>query len=175
MRVLTLFTAVNAFSLATAWPTLDIFSRNSRTPGLEGFARDNPIGPTTGGKGAKPITVKTADDLLAAVQGDKPKIIYLEGDFKPSGRLRPGSHTTLLGKGKGANIIGQGISIVNKTNVIIRNVGIRFVTGDDGMALQNTTRVWVDHCEFESEISVELGPDYYVSDPIMKMDCLGLM
>ncbi|KAK4499818.1 hypothetical protein PRZ48_008004 [Zasmidium cellare] len=161
MKLTSLAFALNAFNLAAAWPTFDIWSRGSKTPGLEGFALDNPIGPTTGGKGAKPITVTSADELLTAVRGDTPKIIYLEGEYHPSGRLRPGSHTTILGKGKGANIIGEGISLINATNVIIRNVGIRFVTGDDGMNIQNTMRVWVDHCEFESQISLELGPDYY--------------
>lgn len=162
MKLSILIFVLNAFCLATAWPTLHVWSRNSKTPGLEGFALNNPIGPTTGGKGAKPITVTNAEDLLKAVQGNEPKIIYLEGEVHPSGRLRPGSHTTLLGKGKGSSIIGEGISIVNATNLIVRNIGIRFVEGNDGMTIQNSTRVWVDHCEFESEISVELGPDYYV-------------
>lgn len=175
MRFSRISALFNAFSLATAWPTLNSFGRNSKIPGLEGFALDNPMGPTTGGKGAKPITVTNVDELLSAVQGDTPKIIYLDGEFEPSGRLRVGSHTTLLGKGKGANIVGEGISIVNATNIIIRNIGIRFVEGDDGMALQNSTRVWVDHCDFESRISVELGPDYYVSEYAIRQERMKLM
>lgn len=104
---------------------------------------------------------------MSAVRGDQPKIIYLDGEFRPSERLRLGSHTTLLGKGKGANIIGQGVSIVNITNIIIRNIGIRFVEDNDCMTVQNTTRVWVDHCEFENQFSLEIGPDYYVSDVLL--------
>lgn len=133
----------------------------SHASGLEGYALDNPLGPTTGGKGGKAITVKTVEELVAAVAGDSPKIIYLDGEFRPSSRLVVGSNTSLLGKGKGANIIGEGINIYNAANVIVRNISVRFVEGGDGMTVQNSTRVWVDHCEFESEISLELGPDFY--------------
>lgn len=128
---------------------------------LIGYGKDNPIGPTTGGKGGKSVVVSTAEDLLAAVQGSEPRKVYVKGSISLPSRLAPGSNLSLLGLGKGAEILENGISVVNQTNVIIRNLAIRFILDNDGIALQNTTRVWVDHCEFESEFSQEVGPDTY--------------
>jgi pectate lyase len=127
----------------------------------EGFAFDNPIGPTTGGSGTANI-VTTSDELVEAVRGNSPKIVHLSGNFTPAARLKVGSNTSLLGLGHGADIIGKGIDITNSTNVIVQNIAIRFVEDGDGITIQNSTRVWVDHCEFESQFSVEIGPDFYV-------------
>ncbi|KAI5362486.1 Putative pectate lyase, pectin lyase/virulence factor [Septoria linicola] len=149
-------------SATPAWHDWARWIKPSQPAGLEGFGWDNPLGPTTGGKGGKVFNVKTDAALVAALADTRsPKIIYLEGTFRPSARLRVGSNVSLLGKGKGANIIGQGITIINATNVIVRNLGIRFVEGNDGITIQNTTRAWIDHNEFESQISLELGPDFY--------------
>ena len=38
---------------------------------------------------------------------------------------------------------------------------VRGLVDNDGITVQNSTRVWIDHNEFESEFSQELGPDYY--------------
>ncbi|KXS97484.1 hypothetical protein AC578_9075 [Pseudocercospora eumusae] len=160
-KILRLLVLGLSVSTVSAWPSSSFWQRSSPQNGLEGYALHNPLGPTTGGVGGEVFLVTSDADLEAKVQGDSPKIIHLNGEFHPSARLKVGSHTTLLGKGHGANIIGEGINVYNATNVIIRNVAIRFVEGGDGMTIQNSTRVWIDHCEFESEISVEIGPDFY--------------
>ena len=126
---------------------------------LVGFAKDNPIGPTTGGKGGKTITVTDAAALAAAVQGDTPLTILVSGTFNLTARLKVGSNKSLIGAKKGANILHSGITIANASNVIVRNLGIRFVLDNDGITIQNSTRVWIDHNEFESDINH--GPDYY--------------
>ncbi|KAH6639465.1 pectin lyase fold/virulence factor [Boeremia exigua] len=130
---------------------------------LVGFAKDNPIGPTTGGAGknSPTVTVTTVPELIAAVAGTEPKIIIAKGKFNLTARLRPGSNKSIIGAGKGAEITGAGITIGNATNVILRNFAIRKIVGNDGITIQNSTRVWIDHNEFSSEISVEIGPDYY--------------
>lgn len=128
---------------------------------LIGYGVENPLGPTTGGRGGKTTTVSTSEDLLAAVQGDEPRQIYVKGSISLPSRLRPGSNKSILGLGDDAEILENGISVVNETNVIIRNIAIRFILDNDGITLQNTTRVWVDHCEFQSEFSQEIGPDTY--------------
>ncbi|KAM3416874.1 hypothetical protein BST61_g8462 [Cercospora zeina] len=165
MKFPMLFAAAQLAASAAASPTWYEWYKRDWSPqpdGLEGFGWDNPLGPTTGGAGGKVFNVKTDAALVAALADPQsPKIIYLEGEFHPTARLRVGSNTSLLGKGKGANIVGQGITIIDATNVIVRNIGIRFVEGDDGITIQNTTRVWIDHNEFESQISLELGPDFY--------------
>jgi pectate lyase len=158
MRASFILTIFYSALLVSAWPSL---YKPVPATVKEGFAFHNPIGPTSGGFG--PVKVVTTNEALTeAVIGNKPKIIHLKGDFALTARLKVGSNTSLLGLGKGANIVGKGIDITNSTNIVVRNIAIRLVEGGDGMTVQNSTRVWVDHCEFESKISTELGPDFYV-------------
>jgi pectate lyase len=126
---------------------------------LVGFGKDNPLGPTTGGKGGKKITVSDEDALVAAVAGTTPATIYVKGKYNLTSRLRIGSNKSVIGAGRGAEITGNGITVQDQTNVIIRNLAIRNILDNDGMTIQNSTRVWVDHNEFSSDMNH--GPDYY--------------
>ena len=54
----------------------------------------------------------------------------------------------------------KGITIANADNVILRNIQISFVLDNDAITIQNSTRVWIDHNEFFSDM--DHGPDYYV-------------
>lgn len=127
---------------------------------LVGFAKDNPIGPTTGGEGGKTSVVETFEALQSAVTGSEKKVVYLKGKLtNPPARLKVGSNTSLLGWGGGGELIGNGIDISGSENVIIRNLGIRNVLNADGLQIINSTRVWVDHNEFESS-GLSHGPDY---------------
>lgn len=137
---------------ASALPTGADFS-------LVGFGKDNPIGPTTGGEGGETVTVTSPAALASAVKGDTPRIVYAKGTFNLTSRLSVGSNKSIIGTDQGANIYGNGINIKSVSNVIVRNVGIRFILGNDGITIQNSTRVWIDHNEFESDI--DHGPDQY--------------
>jgi pectate lyase len=156
MKISLFLSLLCSAAAVAAWPP-----KHRQSTVKEGFAFDNPIGPTTGGSGAVTI-VTTSGELLEAVRGNSPKVVHLSGNFTPAARLKVGSNTSLLGLGHGANIVGKGIDITNSTNVIVQNIAIRFVEDGDGITVQNSTRVWVDHCEFESQFSVEIGPDFYV-------------
>ena len=84
------FLIISVLSLAfvaTAAPSKADYS-------LAGFAKDNPIGPTTGGAGknSQTVTVTSVDALVSAVAGTEPKIIYAKGNFNLTKRLRPGSN-----------------------------------------------------------------------------------
>ena len=127
---------------------------------LEGFAKDNPLGETTGGAGGDEVTVTTAEELVAAATSEGPAIIYIEGDISLSRRLAIASQKTIIGVGKTAHIHEFGFDVKDADNVIIRNIKISSIEGNDCMTLQNATRVWVDHNEFSSDISQ--GPDYFV-------------
>jgi len=137
------FSIISVLSLAlaaTAAPSKADYS-------LAGFAKDNSIGPTTGGAGknSQTVTVTSVDALVSAVAGTEPKIIYAKGNFNLTKRLRPGSNKSIIGVGKGAEITSFGISIVNATNVILRNFAIRKIVDNDGITIQNSTRIWIDH------------------------------
>lgn len=130
---------------------------------LEGFAKDNPIGPTTGGsgRGSKTVTVTTVPEFLAAINGTAPTIIYAKGTFNFTTRPRVGSNKSLIGVGKSAQISGAGLTIANSTNVIVRNFNIKGIVDNDGITISNSTRVWIDHNEFSSSNFPALGPDYF--------------
>jgi hypothetical protein len=128
---------------------------------LVGYAKDNPIGKTTGGEKGEVVTVTDEAALIAAVTGTTPRTIYVEGRIDLPSRLRVGSNKSILGVGDSAEIRQSGITVIHATNVIIRNLAIRFIVNNDAITIQNSTRVWIDHNEFESEFSPEIGPDYY--------------
>ena len=72
------FSIISVLSLAlaaTAAPSKADYS-------LAGFAKDNSIGPTTGGAGknSQTVTVTSVDALVSAVAGTEPKIIYAKGN-----------------------------------------------------------------------------------------------
>lgn len=129
--------------------------------GVEGYAKDNPIGITTGGKGGKTVVVSTEAELVAAVNGTKPKIVKLKGKVTLSARLKVGSNTSLIGVGLSAHITGKGVDVFNGDNVILQNLKITKILDNDCITIRNSTRVWVDHNEFSSDINQ--GPDHYVS------------
>ncbi|KAF5556289.1 pectate lyase 1 [Fusarium napiforme] len=129
------------------------------TWGVEGYAKDNPIGITTGGKGGKTVTVTTAEELVAAVKGTEPKIVKLKGKVTLPSRLKVGSNTSLIGVGLTAHITGAGVDVYHGDNVILQNLKITHILDNDCITIRNSTRVWVDHNEFASDINQ--GPDHY--------------
>ena len=157
----------SCLALATALPQNEIPGKEKHPTSkfgsfdLVGYAKDNPLGKTTGGAKGEEVTVTTGAALLAAALGDAPRTIYVQGRIDLPSRLLVGSNKSILGVGDSAEIREKGISVVNSTNVIIRNLAIRFIVNNDGITVQNSTRVWIDHNEFESEFTQELGPDYY--------------
>lgn len=128
---------------------------------LVGYGRDNPLGRTTGGEGGCTTTVTSPEALAIAVGGDEPKIVYDNGKFALPERLKVGSNKTILGVGRRTLITENDISVVNATNVIIRNLKISRIRDNDALTIHSSTRVWIDHNEIESDM--DHGPDYYVS------------
>jgi pectate lyase len=130
--------------------------------GLEGYAKDNPVGPTTGGQGGSEVSVSTPDELFAAVADNEPRIVYVKGKLTLPKVARIGSNKSIIGKGWNAEITQHGLLVTNQSNVIIRNLKISFTENGDNLALNNATRVWIDHNEFQSEFGLDIGPDFYV-------------
>jgi hypothetical protein len=167
MKVTAVLASCLALTSAFALPQAEVPGQEKHSSShfgsfdLVGYAKDNPVGKTTGGDKGEVVTVTDAAGLIAAVAGTTPRTIYVEGRIDLPSRLRPGSNKSILGVGNNAEIRQSGITIINATNVIVRNLAIRFIVGNDGMTIQNSTRIWIDHNEFESEFSEEIGPDYY--------------
>ena len=116
-----------------------------------------------GGLGGEIVTVRTADALAEAIARPAPTVVLVEGTIAvaPFGTNLPVSgDTTIAGVGRGAEIVGGGFQLEHVRNVVIRNLTIRdsFVAGDwdgksegndnDGIRVDTSAHVWIDHCEF---------------------------
>ncbi|KAJ2998561.1 hypothetical protein NUW58_g279 [Xylaria curta] len=126
---------------------------------LIGYGNDNPLGTTTGGEGGEVVKVNNVKDLTAAISDNVPRVILVDGSFNLTSRLKLGSNKSLIGVGGTASFNNSGITIASVSNVIIRNLKVNFVYGNDGITIQNSTRVWIDHNEFASDL--DHGPDHY--------------
>ena len=117
---------------------------------------------TTGGLGGRLVKVRTAEALADAVAAAEPTLVLVEGSIVlPVGQmLDVASDTSVLGIGPGAELVGGGLRLLHVRNVIIRNLTVRdsFVPADwdgklpdndhDGIRVDTSDHVWIDHCEF---------------------------
>ena len=135
------------------------------SPTPTGFAsvptEQNPSG-AVGGAGGTVHEVTTAADLGVALSAAGPRIVLIHGSIEmPLGSMLDiPSATSVLGVGRGAEIVGGGFRLLEVANVVIRNLTFRdsFVAGDwdgksddndnDGIRIDTSQHVWIDHCEF---------------------------
>jgi pectate lyase/pectin methylesterase-like acyl-CoA thioesterase len=150
-------------------------------PALQGAPADGWGAGTVGGAAATAdhiYTVRNRAELLAALAngGNLPKIIKVAGtidmadgtpfastaDQKARGRVKLGSHTTLIGEGPGAGFVNAWIDITGVSQVIVRNLHIVApcdvgpvwdptdgATGNwnsafDAIGIVTATQVWID-------------------------------
>ncbi|KAK3323774.1 pectate lyase B [Cercophora scortea] len=125
-----------------------------------GYATQN--GGTSGGSAGNITTVTTLAQFTAAVdpKNTAPAIVVVSGVITGNVRVNIGSNKTIIGL-PGAGFNGVGLQIRNQNNVIVRNIVSSFVkaANGDGLTIQASTNVWVDHCEFYSDLAN--GKDYY--------------
>jgi pectate lyase len=133
-------------------------------PQSAGAAETAPIGfgaGTTGGGNATPVTVSTLAALRTAVSGDSPKAVRVSGLISLSGQVDIGSNTTVVGVGAGSGLTGGGLRIKEETNVVVRNLNIsKPVAPADGITVQKSTKVWIDHNSFSADRN-QGDKDYY--------------
>jgi pectate lyase len=127
---------------------------------MVGFATQGST--TTGGGNASP---QTSSNLQSSVSSDSAKVIRFTGTQSVS-NLQIGSNTTLEGMGATATING-GISIDGKSNIILRNFRLNASSsgaGDDGINIQGSSRIWIDHLEVydanDGNMDITNGSDY---------------
>ncbi|GAA3799185.1 polysaccharide lyase family 1 protein [Streptomyces phyllanthi] len=132
-------------------------------PQPAGAAESAPIGfgaGTTGGGGATPVTVSTLAAFKTAVSGNAAKVVRVNGLISLSGQVDLGSNTTVLGVGSSSGFTGGGLRIKEATNVVVRNLTIsKPVAPADGITVQESTKVWIDHNSFSADR--EHDKDYY--------------
>lgn len=128
---------------------------------LAGWATQG--GGTTGGGNATPVTVTNSSALTTAMKSSSPAVIRVSGSIAISGMQKVASNKTIIGVGSSAAITGGGLNVANASNVIIRNVNFRNWS-DDGINVQYSTRVWIDHNTFsngyDGALDVKRASDY---------------
>jgi len=126
-------------------------------------ADSSPVGfgaGTTGGGSAAAVTVSTLDAFKSAVTGSSSKVVKVSGLISLSGQVDIGSNTTVLGVGSASGFTGGGLRLKKVTNVVVRNLNIsKPVAPADGITVQASTKVWIDHNAFSSDL--DHGKDYY--------------
>ncbi len=120
---------------------------SAATFNLEGWATQ--CGGTSGGGSAAPVTVTTAAALISNMQASGSRVIRVSGTIAISGMQKVAANKTIIGVGSTAAITGGGLNVASVSNVIIRNINFRN-WGDDGINVQYSTRVWIDHNNFSS-------------------------
>ncbi|MGF0115534.1 pectinesterase family protein [Promicromonospora sp. Marseille-Q5078] len=118
---------------------------------------------TTGGAGGRTVTVRDAAALAEYAASDEPLTILVQGslDVEPFGAMIDvASDKTVVGAASGGELVGGGLRLLEVENVIIRNLTFRdsFVAADwdgksadndnDGIRVDTSDHVWVDHNEF---------------------------
>ncbi len=68
-------------------------------------------------------------------------------------RLNVNSNTTIEGLGANSRVVGGNFNLSNVQNVIIRNLRIEdvnpgLIEAGDGISMQNTSHIWLDHLSF---------------------------
>ncbi|QRW19895.1 pectate lyase [Rhizoctonia solani] len=134
--------------LVSAVPTLERRASATEKPTI-GYAAQ---GSTTGGIGGSTITVTSLAALTSAVASDSAKIVIVSGTITGNTVVKVGSNTSLLGK-SGSSLVGVGLRVNKKNNVIIRNLKISKVlaSAGDALGIQEASKVWVDHVDLSSD------------------------
>ncbi|WP_326824349.1 RICIN domain-containing protein [Streptosporangium sp. NBC_01756] len=144
----------------TPTPTVTPTTPPGNTTGLVGWATQG--GGTTGGGGTSPTTVSSASALTSALSASGAAVIRVSGTISCSGMLKVTSNKTVIGN-SGAAIVGCGLNISEASNVIVRNLTFRD-WDDDGINVQYSTRVWLDHNTFsegyDGALDVKRASDY---------------
>ncbi|UYO97251.1 pectinesterase family protein [Microbacterium sp. M28] len=117
---------------------------------------------TTGGAGGEVVTVDDAAELSAAAASAEPLTVLVDGtiDVGDGSMIRVAADKTIVGASGGGEIVNGGLLLDRVSNVIIRNLTFRdsFIGGDwdgkspendnDGIRVDTSHHVWVDHNEF---------------------------
>lgn len=125
---------------------------------------------TTGGAGASEANTHHFDDgnkfrewlyLREKNKSETPAIVWLSGTFTKENGRASSSPWFDIKRTKNISIFGTddfvmehiGFFINESSNIVIRNVYIKMPKADngaDGISMQESNNIWVDHCTFES-------------------------
>jgi pectate lyase len=127
--------------------------------GIVGWATQ--AGGTTGGAGGATVTVSSFADFRTQAQASGARTILVNGMLSGSGTVEISANKTIRGVGASSGVSGTTLNIEDMTpaNVIIQNMNIRGVPGNDAIQIESATHVWIDHNTMSS--TIEDDPDFY--------------
>ncbi|CAJ2505689.1 Uu.00g130830.m01.CDS01 [Anthostomella pinea] len=123
-----------------------------------GYCTQN--GGTIGGAGGTTTTVSDLAAFTAAAQSDDATVVVVKGAITGAAKVRVTSNKSIIGLA-GSSITGVGLTVNERSNVILRNLKISEVLAEygDAITIQASTNVWVDHCDLSSNLDHD--KDYY--------------
>jgi pectate lyase len=127
--------------------------------GILGWATQ--AGGTTGGAGGATVTVSSFADFRTQAENSGARTILVNGMLSGSGTVEISANKTIRGVGASSGISGTTLNIEDMTpaNVIIQNMNIRGVPGNDAIQIESATHIWIDHNTMSS--TIETDPDFY--------------
>ncbi|WP_458112775.1 pectinesterase family protein [Arthrobacter sp. R1-13] len=129
----------------------------------DGFAAlpGNGLSGTTGGQAGRVVNAGTFEELKSYAAAAEPLVILIPGSIKLESyfKIPVASNKSFIGVGDSPELVNGGFKLINVSNVIFRNFTIRdsYIPGDwdgktgdhDGIQLDTSHHVWVDHMAFE--------------------------
>lgn len=120
---------------------------------------------TTGGGNGKIVTATSVSELAAHAASSEPLTILVSGTLVSSTSVRVVSNKSIIGLGDDATLIGFGLEVDGRRNIIIRNLTIKDVQGPpDAIAFRNSHHIWIDHCHLSNArdglLDITKGCDY---------------
>ncbi|TVU59490.1 pectin esterase [Paenarthrobacter nitroguajacolicus] len=131
----------------------------------DGFAAlpGNGLAGTTGGQAGRHVSVSSLEELQSYAAAPEPLVIFLKGSITAQDyvKIPVTSNKSFIGVGAGVELVNAGFKLINVSNVIFRNFTVRdsYIPGDwdgkrpdndrDGIQLDTSHHVWVDHMKFE--------------------------
>ncbi len=118
---------------------------------------------TTGGQAGRIVTASTIGELTDYAAATEPLVIFIRGSLVATDYVKVpvAANKSFIGTGAGAEVVNAGFKLINTSNVIFRNFTIRdsYIPGDwdgkrpdndrDGIQLDTTHHVWVDHMKIQ--------------------------
>lgn len=132
----------------------------------EGFASMNVLGQngTSGGAGGNTVTVTTAADFIAEISRPDTLIVQVADTIYLSSMVAVNSHKTILGLGDNGVIVGGGLHISNKYNIIIQNLHFEGSVDDAINVQESSHHIWINHCDLtdanDGLIDIKRGAEY---------------
>ena len=148
-----------AGEVTSAFALLTVLPEGANNYDMIGFASLG--GGTTGGAGGATVTVNSSSALESALNMSVPLIVQVQGTIN-IGTIDSKPNKTIVGLGSDATLVGN-LKITHTTNIIVRNLTLRD-SNTDGITIQESIRVWVDHCTFvnnkDGNLDITHGSDW---------------